>query len=485
MSTFEDTRVPESTGANPLRWKALSILALVQFIIYLDATIVNVALPTIRKELGFTSDGLIWVVNCYLIAAGGLLLLGGRLADRIGRRRVFCVGSAAFAIASLIAGLAVNPGMLLTGRVIQGVAEALAAPAGLAIVALLFNDPKERAKAFGVWAGLSGLGACAGVLLSGVFTGLLTWRLIFLINIPLAVVPLLTLPKILEESRMPQADRRIDWAGAALITGGLFAVIYGLLTAVHQSWSAVGVWAPLVGGLAALAVALVVEANAAEPLLPLRFFRNRIRLTANGVTAIIGGVSAAVFFMVVLYAQDVLGYTPLRSGLAWVPFCLAFMGGLFGSMRIIMRFGPRPAMSLGLLIAAAGLLLLAQLPVNGSFWAHLLPATVLVAIGFGMTNPAMQQASMHGVAEMDAGLGSGVLTTLLQLSGALGLTVFVPIALREQSASVAGGANAVEAAVSGFTSAFQVGSIVLLAGSAAVLFLLRGIPSPARTRHSG
>ncbi|MEW9532621.1 MFS transporter [Microbispora sp. NPDC049125] len=485
MTISKETHVPESTGANPLRWKALSILALVQFIIYVDATIVNVALPSIREDLGFTSDGLIWVVNCYLIAAGGLLLLGGRLADRIGRRRVFCVGSAAFAVASLVAGLAISPGMLLTGRVIQGVAEALAAPAGLAMVALLFNDPKERAKAFGMWAGLSGLGACAGVLLSGVFTGLLTWRLIFLINIPLSVIPLLTLPKIVEESRAPSSGRRIDWAGAALITGGLFMVIYGLLAAVHQSWSAPGVWGPLVGGLVALALALVVEANVAEPLIPLRFFRNRIRLTANGVTAIIGGVSAAVFFMVVLYVQDVLGYTPLQSGLAWVPFCLAFMGGLFGSMQIIMRFGPRPAMSLGLLVAAAGLYLLSQLPVGGSFWTQLLPATVLVAIGFGMTNPAMQQSSMHGVSEMDAGLGSGVLTTLLQLSGALGLAVFVPVALREQSASVAGGATAAQAAVSGFTLAFQVASIVLVIGSAAVLFLLRGTPSPAQAQHAG
>jgi len=466
--------------ASPLRWKALTVLALVQFIIYVDATIVNVALPTIREDLGFSESGLIWIVSCYLTAAGGLLLLGGRLADRLGRRRIFVIGSAAFAVASLIAGLAANPATLLVGRVIQGVAEALAAPAGLALVALLFTDPKERAKAFGIWAGLSGLGASAGVLLSGVFTDLLTWRLIFLINIPLALVPLFTLGRLVEESRSPATGKRPDWFGAVLITGGLFAVIYGLLAAVREPWGSTAVLLPLLGGVALLLIALVVEANVAEPLMPLPFFRNRIRLTANAVTVIIGAVSAAVFFLTVLYVQDVLGYSPLQSGLAWLPFCVAFMAGLFGSMQIIMKFGPRAAMATGLLIAAAGLLLLSRLPVHGSFLTDLLPATVLVAIGFGMTNPAMQQASMHEVSETDAGLGSGVLTTLLQLSGALGLAVFVTVSLRDRQHQLADGVDAANAAVSGYTLAFRIGAIVLAAGAVGVLFLLRGLGSPAQ-----
>ncbi|MGW4381381.1 MFS transporter [Kitasatospora sp. NPDC004531] len=469
-----------SASPSPLRWRALTVLALVQFIIYVDATIVNVALPTIRHDLGFSESGLIWIVSCYLTAAGGLLLLGGRLADLLGRRKVFVIGSAAFAVASLIAGLANSPGMLLTGRVIQGVAEALAAPAGLALIALLFTDPKERAKAFGIWAGLSGLGASAGVLISGVFTDLLTWRLIFLINIPLALVPLLTLHKLVDESRAPSTGKRPDWPGAVLITGGLFAVIYGLLAATRNAWGSGEVLLPLLGGVALLLIALIVEANTAEPLVPLGFFGNRIRLTANAVTVVIGGVSAAVFFLVVLYVQDVLHYTPLQSGLSWLPFCVAFMGGLFGSMQIIMRFGPRAAMSLGLLIASGGLFLLTRLPVHGSFVTDLLPATVLVAIGFGMTNPAMQQASMHDVSESDAGLGSGVLTTLLQLSGALGLAVFVTLSLRDQEHSAAAGADAATAAVSGYTTAFQVGAIVLAVGALAVLFLLRGLPGPAQ-----
>ncbi len=469
----------KAAESNPFRWKALTVLALVQFIIYLDATIVNVALPTIRDDLGFSADGLIWIVNSYLIAAGGLLLLGGRLADRLGRRKVFITGSAAFAIASLIAGFAVNPTMLLTGRIIQGVAEALAAPAGLAMVALLFNDPKERAKAFGIWAGLSGLGASAGVLVSGVFTDLLTWRMIFLINVPLALIPLFTLRKLVDESRAPATGRRLDWAGALLITAGLSTMIFGLLSAIEEDWGSTQVAAPLIMGVVLLMLALVVEARAKEPLIPLRFFRNRIRLTANAVTAVIGGMSAVVFFLAVLYVQEVLGYSPLESGLAWLPFCVAFMAGLMLSMQLISRFGPRPAMTTGLLVAAAGLLLLSRLPVGGSFLTDLLPATVVVALGFGMTNPAMQQASMHDVSEEDAGLGSGILTTLLQLSGALGLAVFVTLALREQQDSLAGGAAMASAAVSGYSLAFKVGAAVLAVGALAVPLLLRGIGTPA------
>ncbi len=482
MSTTNETRPATQIPAlNPLRWKALAVLAMVQFIIFVDATIVNVALPTIRTDLGLDADGLAWVVNSYLIAAGGLLLFASRLGDRLGRRRVFCWGSALFAVASITAGLAVNSTMLLTGRVLQGVAEALAAPAGLAMVAVLFTDPSERAKAFGIWAGLSGLGSAAGVLLSGVFTDLLTWRLIFLINVPLAIIPLLVLPRLVPETKDTTGARRLDWLGATLITGGLFAVIFGLLSAVNYPWESGRVAGSLLGGLLVLAVALVVEARTPQPLLPLAFFRNRIRLTANAVTVIIGGVSAAVFFMVVLYAQDVLGYPPLQSGLAWLPFVIGFMVGLMVSMQLMLRFGTRTAMAAGLAVAAVGLYWLHLLPVDGSFVTDLLPATVVVAIGFGMTNPAMQQTSLHDVSEEEAALGSGVLMTLLQLSGALGLAVYLTVALQHRDGQIADGVTAAAASVSGFSLAFLIGAIVLALGSASVLFLLRGMPKPTRT----
>jgi EmrB/QacA subfamily drug resistance transporter len=474
-------RADAATPADPRRWRALSVLALVQFIIFLDATIVNVALPSIQDDLGFSSAGLAWVVNGYLITAGGLLLLGGRIADMFGRRRMFCAGATLFAVASLTAGLAPNAPTLLAGRFAQGLAEALAAPAAMSMVALLFTSPAERAKAFGIWGGLAGLGSISGVVLSGVLTDLASWRWVFLINIPLALVPALVLPKLADESRA-DGRRRPDWIAAVLVTGGLIAVIDGVLAAARHAWGEPRVLVPLIGGLVALAVFVTVERRREEPLIPLRFFAHRVRLTGNVATVFIAGTSAAVFFLVVLYTQNVLGYTPLQSGLAWVPFCIAFMPGLFLSTKLITTLGPRGTLAIGLLISAIGVLLLARLPVGGSFVTDLLPATVVTALGFGMTNPAMQNTAVHDVSEADAGLGSGVTTTVLQMGGALGLTVFVTIALRHAQGEAAGGAEALAATTAGYRLTFLVAGIALVIGSVATFLLLRGVrPDAAET----
>jgi EmrB/QacA subfamily drug resistance transporter len=461
--------------ADPRRWRALSLLALVQFIIFLDATIVNVALPSIQKDLGFSDQTLTWVVSAYLITAGGLLLLGGRIADMVGRRRVFCIGAGLFAVASIIAGLAQNGGVLLFGRSMQGLAEALAAPAAMSMVALLFVDPKERAKAFGIWGGLAGLGSAAGVLLSGVLTDLASWRWVFLINIPLALIPMLLMPRLADESRAPvEGRRRPDWLGAILVTGGLVAILNAILAASRQSFNSAGVLVPLAIGVVALVLFVIVETRVAQPLVPLGFFANRVRATANLATVAIAASSAAVFFLVVLYGQNILGYSPLMSGLAWLPFCVAFMPGLFLSTMFITKLGPRITLAIGLAVSAIGVALFTRLDVDGSYVTHLLPAMIVTALGFGLTNPAMQNAAVHDVSEENAGLASGIVTTVLQMGGALGLTVFVSLALSHQQAEQAGGASLNEAITSGYNYAFAIAAIVLAIGAVAALVILRG-----------
>lgn len=473
---MDSAKPRQSTQADPRRWKALALLALVQFIIFLDATIVNVALPSIQKDLGLSESTLTWVVSAYLITAGGLLLVGGRVADMVGRRRVFCAGAGLFAVASITAGLAQNGGVLLAGRSLQGLAEALAAPAAMSMVALLFTDPKERAKAFGIWGGLAGLGSAAGVLLSGVLTDLVSWRWVFLINIPLALVPMLLLPKFADENKAPSTgSRRLDLPGAVLVTGGIIAVLNAILAAARNPISSPQVLIPLGIGVLALIAFVIVESRVAQPLVPLRFFANRVRATANVATVFIAASSAAVFFMVVLYGQNVLGYSPLRSGLAWLPFCVAFMPGLFLSTNLITKFGPRVALASGLAVSAIGVALFTRLSVDGSYLTELLPAMIVTALGFGMTNPAMQNAAVHDVSEADAGLGSGIVTTVLQMGGALGLTVFVAIALGHQRGEQAAGVSQNAAITNGYTFAFTIAAIALAVGSVASLLLLRGV----------
>lgn len=465
---------PQNTpaGADPRRWRALIILGLVQFIIFLDATIVNVALPSIQHDLGFSAGGLTWVVNGYLLAAGGLLLVGGRLADLLGRRRMFIIGAALFAVASLTAGLAFSPAVLIVARFAQGVAEAVAAPAAMSIVALLFTDPGERAKAFGIWGGLAGLGSTLGVLLSGVLVEFADWRWIFYITIPLAVIPLLLARKLIDESKMA-GGKRPDMVSAVLVTGGLIAVIHGLVTVPGSSWGSADVLIPIIGGALAIGVFLVIQAYSANPLIPLRFFRNRTRITGNVTLVFHASASAAIFFILVLYMQDVLHYSPLEAGLAWIPLCILFMAGLMISMKLVPKVGFRTVMVVGLLLMSGGVLWLSGIAVDGVYWTDLMPATALFGFGGGVSIPAIQSASMQDVSMEDAGLGSGVFTTVQQMGQALGLTVIVAIALTSQASALADGQALGAAATSGYQVAFVVASIVLAVGALAALLLLK------------
>jgi EmrB/QacA subfamily drug resistance transporter len=466
---------------HPRRWWALSALALMQFVIVIDNTVVNVALPSIQRELHFTTSGLSWVVNGYLLTAGGLLLLGGRLSDLRGRRRMFLAGTALFTFASLICGLSTGAAMLVTGRFLQGAGEALASPAALSLVAMLFPRAKDRAKALGIWGGLSGVGATAGVLLSGVLTDLLSWRWVFFVNLPCALVALLVVPRLVPASRPARAGR-VDVAGALLATAGSIGLVYGMLASVRSGWTDAAVIVPLAAGAGAWILFVVVEARTPEPLVPLRFFANRTRVTANVVSVLMFGVLSAMFLQLTLYMQDVLGYRPLHTGLAYLPFCLFFVLGAAASFLLAARLGARLTLVAAFVVAAAGMLMASRLTVDGSWLYGLLPTMAVLATGFGMGLPALQTAALHGVSEADAGLGSGVQTSVQQMANALGIAVFLMVGLHHTSAALRGGASMAVATTEGYQLAFRVGAGVLLAGAVLVVVAMeRSGQAPAGT----
>ncbi|GAA2642238.1 DHA2 family efflux MFS transporter permease subunit [Dactylosporangium fulvum] len=477
MSNVDHQSATATPAPDPRRWRALAVLALVQFMIVIDSTVVNVALPSIRDEFNASTGSLTWVVNAYVLTAAGLLLLGGRLGDLFGRRRVFTIGTALFAVASLTTGAALSLGMLVTGRFAQGVGEALASPAALSLVALLFVDERERAKAFAIWGGIAGAGATVGVVLSGVITEFIDWRWIFFINVPLALIPLLLIRRLVDEGRATGTPKRIDVPGAVLVTGGLVALVYAVVAAAGNGWSNPVVWAPLVAGIVALAAFVALERRSAAPLIPPRFFANGVRLSANALSILLVSTTSAVFFLVILYMRDVLGYSPLIAGLAWVPFLVMFMPGLALSARLVARFGVGITMAIGFAAAAAGLLLLGRIPADGSYVVDLLPAFLLIALGMGIANPALQNAVLYKVSGEDAGLGSGVAATVAQMGGALGVAVFAMIAVREQISSTA---SPEVAATEGYQLALLVAGLVLLVGLLAAVWLAIRAPQVGR-----
>src|SRR4051794_4588048 len=316
-TTYDGT----DASADPRRWKALAVLALIQFMLILDITVVNVALPQIKNDLDFSQAGLAWVVNGYVLMAGGFLLLGGRLADITGRRRVFLWGIALFAVASAACGAAVNPTMLVASRFAQGLGEALAAPASLGLIALLFPDPHERMKALGVWGGIAGLGGTSGTVISGVLVNYASWRWIFFVNLPVALIALLIVPRLVSESRMVREHARPDYWGAITGTAGLVLVVDGLLNAAPpHAWGDWQAWFPLTGGFAMLGLMVLIEARSGAPLIPLTFFHNRTRVVTNFVTLFFSSSFFSYFFLLTLFEQQILGWSPLKGGLSYLPF---------------------------------------------------------------------------------------------------------------------------------------------------------------------
>ncbi|MEU7857546.1 DHA2 family efflux MFS transporter permease subunit [Nonomuraea sp. NPDC049141] len=429
------------------------VLCLVQFMLVLDDTVVNVALPSIRDELGFSASGLPWVVNAYFLAFGGLLLLCGRMADLLGRRRVFLIGVALFGVASLACGLAQEPWQLMIGRFAQGAGSAMASPAAMAMITLLYPCPEERAKALGIWGGIAALGGTSGLVLSGALTDLVSWRWIFLINLPIVVVALALLPRLVPESRAP-GRRRLDVPGAVLGTGAAVSLVYGLLRAGETGWSD-----PIVLGAvvlsAALAVAfVVVESRAVAPLVPGSFLASRTRAVANGATLLFSMAMYAMSFLLMIQVQTVLGYSPLLAGIAYLPYGAGILAGMWLSARISLRIGTRWALLLAFLVNIAGLLLLSGVAAGDSYAAHVLPGMLILSVGNGLSLPVMAVTAVDGTTEEDAGLGSAVFTSVQQIGGAIGVAAL---------------------AIMGYSGGLMAGAVCVALGAVLIVVLL---PSP-------
>ncbi len=472
----DDVTAP-AAAPDPRRWRALTVLGLIQFMLILDVTVVNVALPHIKSDLDFTDTGLAWVVDGYVLAAGGLLLLGGRLSDIFGRQRTFLAGVALFALASLSCGLAQTDSVLVVSRFAQGVGEALAAPAALGLIALLFMDPKERIKALGIWGGLAGLGGTSGTVISGLIVNSVSWRWIFLINIPVAVIALVAVPKLTSESRMERSHNGVDLVGAASITGALVAVVNGFLQAARpeNSWGSTSVWLSLTLGVVLLGFFVVWESRVDDPLVPLRFFANRTRVVTNGVTLFFSSAFFTYFFLLTLFMQQVLHYTALRGGLAYLPFGLAIGAGIGLGTGLMPKVGVKALMTAGFLLAALGMILTSGITSTSHYWSHIFPGMVVLGFGSGICFPGFGNASLHEVTSQDAGLASGVQNAMQQIAGAVGLAVLVTVASRHAVHLRASGVDPLAALVKGYALSYQVAAGLLAVGAVAVVLLLEHV----------
>lgn len=477
-TTQPGTTRPDTTqpGApDPRRWKALGVLGLIQFMLVLDITVVNVALPRIQDDLGFSEAGLAWVVNGYVLMAGGLLLLGGRLADILGRRRLFLLGVGLFAIASATCGAAASPGMLVASRFVQGAGEAFAAPASLGLIALLFPDPRERMKALGLWGGIAGLGGTMGTVISGALVDLASWRWIFFINLPVAAFALAMVPRLVTESRMVRDAHRPDYAGALTGTAGLIAVVDGLLQAATHPWGSGQVLLPLLGGLGLLVLMVLIEARSHAPLIPLEFFANRTRVVTNFTTLFFASAFFSYFFLLTLFEQQVLGYSPLKGGLSYLPFGLTIGAGIGIGTALMPKVGVKPLLGAGFLACAVGLLLTSQIDVHSSYAAAVLPGMIVLGFGSGITFPAIGNASLHEVTGQDSSLASGVQSAMQQIGGALGLSCLVTVGLRHAAGQVRAGVLPAVASTHGYVLAFRLGAVLLVVGGVLVLLLLEHV----------
>jgi EmrB/QacA subfamily drug resistance transporter len=410
------------------RWVVLSVLVLAQFMVVLDVAIVNVALPTIKNDLHFSEDGLQWVITAYALLFGGVLLLGGRMADLLGRRRVFMAGMALFTVSSLLDGLAWSSGSLIAFRALQGLGAALLAPAALSILTTTFSEGRDRNVALGIWGAASGSGGAAGVLLGGALTSALSWSWIFFINVPVGVLVLAVSPALLKESHADLDHRHFDTAGAASITGGLMLLVYALTHASQHGWATSETIGLLTASAALVVAFVVIELRSPAPLLPLRIFRLRT-LTASNVNALLMGAAIfSQFFLLTLYMQQVLHYSALKTGVAYVALTLAIIGFSAVSQALVTRLGIRLVLPAGMALSAAGLVLYAQLPVHGHYFSNLFPAFILSGIGLAFAFVPMSIGALTGVRPDDAGVASGLLNTNQQIGGAIGVALATTIA---------------------------------------------------------
>jgi EmrB/QacA subfamily drug resistance transporter len=458
------------------RWLVLVIVCLAQFMVILDATVVNVALPSIQADLGFSAADLQWVINAYTLVFGGFLLLGGRAGDLFGRRRLFLAGVAIFSFASLLNGLATSSTWLVAARALQGLGGALVSPAALSIITTTFAEGEDRTKALGVWSAIAAGGGAFGLLLGGILTDLLSWEWIFFVNVPIGIATALLAIRYVPESRSTQRHAGADVPGAVSVTAGLMVLVYAIVEAPNHGWGS-----PRTLGFAAIAIALLalfvfIELRSAAPLIRLGIFKVRSLAGADSVLFLVAGGLFAFFFFASLYVQEVLSYSPLEAGLAFLPITFGIGAGAGIAQQFVKRLGARTTATIGMLIAAIGLWWMSNASVGGSYLSDVLPAIIPMSVGMGLTFVPVTLIATTGVAEADAGLASGLFNTAQQVGGALGLAVLSTLAADKTTSTLAGlghrpsPANTAAALVDGFNVAFIAAAI--LAAVSAVLLLV-------------
>jgi EmrB/QacA subfamily drug resistance transporter len=467
------------TRSETNRWLVLVVVCLAQFMVILDATIVNVALPSIQRGLHFSDPNLQWVVNSYTLMFGGFLLLGGRAADLFGRRRLFVIGVAIFSGASLLNGLATSSEMLIIGRGLQGLGGALVSPAALSIITTTFAEGTDRTKALGVWSAIAAGGAAVGLLLGGILTSGLSWEWCFFVNVPVGLAAVAATYRFVPESRAEKRPDTVDLAGAVSVTAGLVILVYAIVKAQQFGWTS-GRTLGLGAVAAVLLVAFVfIERRSKAPLVRLGIFRNRSLTGSNAAMLLVVSGMFAMFFFVTLYVQQVLGYSPLKAGLAFLPVTGGIMIGAAVAQKGISVLGPRAQVIVGIAFAATGQFILTGIPWNGSYLGDVLPGLLFIALGMGMTFVPITLMATTGVADDDSGLASGLLNTSQQVGGALGLAILSTVAFNHTGSALSALGHAPSATdraaalVGGYTTAFEVAGFLMLAGAFLVLAVVR------------
>ncbi len=465
---------PASRAEASNRWVVLVIACLAQFMVVLDATVVNVALPSIQRGLDFSASNLQWVVNAYTLVFGGFLLLGGRASDLLGRKRLFIAGTALFSAASLLNGLAQTSGMLVAGRGLQGLGAALLSPAALSIITTTFTDTSERTKALGVWSAIAAGGGAVGLLLGGVLTDLASWPWIFIVNVPVGVITLALTFRYVPESRDELPHRSFDLAGAISVTGGLILLVYAIVKAQSFGWGSGRTIGLLAAAAALLALFVVIERRAIAPLVRLSIFKVRTLAVADVVLLLVASGMFGMFFFASLYVQEILGYSPLRAGLAFLPVTAGIVVGAGLAQQLIRWLGVRWVSVIGVLLAAAGMAVLTQVPVNGTYAGDLLPGLIPMSIGMGLVFVPITLMGTGGVKREDAGLASGLFNTAQQVGGSLGLAILSTVAASRTSNLISShSATVIAARVSGYHVAFATAAGMLALGAVILIVGLR------------
>jgi EmrB/QacA subfamily drug resistance transporter len=471
---------------NPRRWQILAVVGTAFFMTILDVAIVNVAIPSIEKDLHISRTTVEWVIIAYSITFGGFLLLGGRFADLLGRKRIFVTGLLLFTLSSLACGLSHtlnSAGVLIAARAIQGIGAATISPAALSIVTTTFTEGAERNKALGIWGALGGSGAAAGVLFGGILVKYLGWEWIFFVNVPVGALVFALTEGIVPESRADVGHRRFDTAGAVTVTGGLALFVYAISKAPDVGWGSARTILLLIASAVILAVFLAIELRGRAPLMPYAIFRNRSLSAANVVGFVMGMVIFANFFLLTLYVQQILGWSPLKTGVTFLATAGTTVIWAGAAQALVTKLGPRPVMTTGLLTMAVALLIYTRIPVGGHYWPDLLPAYLIFALGLAFSFIPVSIAALAGVEPREAGLASGLLNTSQQIGGAIGVAIVTTIFTTESTDLIKTGHSPPSALTTGFQDGFWALLVLSLIGAIAAFVLLRGIGAPEVTEQ--